>query len=263
MACARTLAYVVAHPDDDAYGIAGVVALHAADPDFRFVLVHATDGGGGAIRPGFPATRETLGRIRMQEDVNAWRAVGRAPDRHEWLGFPDGEVDRVPLDELTDAIDAVLVSEQPAVVGTFGPDGIFGHPDHVAVGRATDAAFHRHASTTGPAFRRLLHGAVPTSVFDRWNAQRAQLGLRVFDPTQMYEMRSVPDEDIGMVIDCRTVSDRIVAGLLEHRSQLHVMTDGPGDLGRLQHVVGRSWHVVAWPPAADGRVLTGVFDGLA
>lgn len=53
-------AAVVAHPDDDAYGMAGTVALHAADPDFRFILIHATDGGGGGdIREGFPATRES------------------------------------------------------------------------------------------------------------------------------------------------------------------------------------------------------------
>ncbi len=217
----RSLACVVAHPDDDAYGIAGAVALHAADPDFRFVLVHASDGGAGDIRPGFPATRETLGRIRMDEDENAWRAVGRLPDRHDWLGFPDGEIDKVPFEDLVDVIDAVLVAEQPMVVATFGPDGVFGHPDHIAVGAATDAAFMRHAATTGPSFRRLLHAAVPQSVFDRWNGQRAAQGLWVFDPSRTYHMRGVPDEEIGMVIDCRTVSDRIVAGLREHRSQLH------------------------------------------
>ena len=88
MAPTRTLVCVVAHPDDDAYAIAGAVALNADDPEFRFVLVHATDGGGGDIRPDFPATRETLGGIRMQEDANAWQALGRMPDRHEWLGFP-------------------------------------------------------------------------------------------------------------------------------------------------------------------------------
>lgn len=33
------LALVVAHPDDDACGMAGTVALHSADPEFRFILV--------------------------------------------------------------------------------------------------------------------------------------------------------------------------------------------------------------------------------
>ena len=84
----RTLAAVVAHPDDDAYGIAGTVVLHADDPEFRFVLVHATDGEGGDIPPGFPATRETLGTVRRAEDVAAWQAVGREPDRHVWMGLP-------------------------------------------------------------------------------------------------------------------------------------------------------------------------------
>jgi N-acetyl-1-D-myo-inositol-2-amino-2-deoxy-alpha-D-glucopyranoside deacetylase len=263
MAPARTLVCVVAHPDDDAYSIAGVVALHAADPDFRFVLVHATDGEGGDIRPGFPATRETLGGIRVQEDVNAWRALGRPPDRHEWLGLPDGGLDQLPFDELTDAIDAVLVSEQPTVVATFGPDGVFGHPDHIAIGAATDAAFHRHAAETGPAFRRLLHFAVPESVFERWNQQRAAMGLWTFDPTRMYHMRGVPDDEIGMDIDCRTVSDRIVAGLREHRSQHHSFIDDPDDVDRWQRIVRRTWDVVAWPPRPDGAVLSGVFDGLA
>jgi LmbE family N-acetylglucosaminyl deacetylase len=54
------------------------------------------------------------------------------------------------------------------VVATFGPDGIFAHPDHIAIGAATDAAFLRSAATGGTAFRRLLHGGIPQSVFERW-----------------------------------------------------------------------------------------------
>jgi N-acetyl-1-D-myo-inositol-2-amino-2-deoxy-alpha-D-glucopyranoside deacetylase len=259
---ARTLACVVAHPDDDAYGIGGTVALHAADPGFRFVLIHATDGGGGDIRPGFPATRATLGAIRMREDAAAWQAVGRMPDRHEWLGHPDGEVDRVPFDRLVDVIEAVLVAEQPTVVATFGPDGIFGHPDHIAVGAATDEAFLRHAATSGPAFRRLVHHAVPQSVFDRWNRKRAEQGLPVFDPARPFHMRGVPDEEIGVTTDCSSVSDRIVAGLREHRSQLHVFIDDADDISRWRQIVRETWFVVAWPPQPPGTVLPDVFDGL-
>jgi len=88
-----SLAVVVAHPDDDAYGMAGSVALHAEDVGFRFILIHATDGGSGDIREGFAATPETLGAIRRSEDEAGWAALGRVPDRHEWLGHVDGEVD--------------------------------------------------------------------------------------------------------------------------------------------------------------------------
>ena len=34
----KRLAAVFAHPDDDTFGVAGTVALHAGDPAFRFVL---------------------------------------------------------------------------------------------------------------------------------------------------------------------------------------------------------------------------------
>lgn len=120
-----SLAFVVAQPDDDACGIVGTVALHASDPRFRFILIHAIDGGGGDIPEGFAATRQSLGRIRRAEDEAAWRALGRKPDRHEWLGFPDGGFGQVPSGELTEATDAILQEERPTVVGTFGPDGIF------------------------------------------------------------------------------------------------------------------------------------------
>ena len=133
------------------------------------MLVHATDGGLGDIRPGFPATRETLGEVRRAECASAWRTPGRPPDRHEWLGFPDGGVGDVPFSRLVDAVADVLEEECPDVVLTFGPDGIFGHPDHIAIGAATDAAFLRFAGTGRPGFRRLLHS-------------RPAVGVRTMEP---------------------------------------------------------------------------------
>ena len=260
----RTLACVVAHPDDDAYGAAGSVALHADDPDFRFILVHATAGEQGDIRAGFPATRQTLGSVRRAEDEAAWRALGRVPDRHEWLGLPDGGVADVPFDDVVESVARILEEEDPAVVMTFGPDGIFGHPDHIAIGAATDEAFARLRSGAGSGFQRLVHGAVPQSVFERWNRQRAELGLFTFDPTQTYHMRGVPDEQIRITVDCRDVTSRIVAGLREHRSQLHVMSDDPTDTDQWERRVRREWCTIASPePERGGPMLTDLFDGLA
>lgn len=260
----RTLACVFAHPDDDAYGAAGTVALHADEPDFRFILVHATSGEQGDIQDGFPATRQSLGRIRQAEDEAAWRALGRVPDRHEWLGLPDGGVADVPFTDVVAAVARILGEEDPAVVVTFGPDGIFGHPDHIAIGAATDAAFARLRSEGGSGFQRLAHGAVPQTVFERWNLQRAELGLHTFDPTQTYHMRGIPDDQIRITVDCREVTGRIVAGLREHKSQLHVMSDDPTNTDQWERRVRREWYAIAWPECRPGApMLTDLFDGIA
>jgi LmbE family N-acetylglucosaminyl deacetylase len=259
----RILVAVFAHPDDDAYGIAGTVALHADDPLFRFVLVVATDGEGGDIRPGFPATRETLGAVRRAEDAAAWRALGRVPDRSLWLGYPDGGVSDVPFAELVDRIAGILAEERPDVVATFGPDGIFGHPDHITIGAATDAAFGRLAPPARPGTRRLCHAAIPNSVFNRWNQKRAEEGRWVFNPSEIYHMRGVPDEEVAITVDTRPVADRIVAGLSEHRSQHHVIIDDPTDVERWRRIVSREWWSIAWPPRPAGSpMLTDLFDGL-
>jgi LmbE family N-acetylglucosaminyl deacetylase len=259
----RTLACVFAHPDDDAYGAAGSVALHADDPAFRFVLVHATSGELGDIRDGFPATRQTLGAVRRSEDEAAWRALGRVPDRHEWLGLPDGGVADVPFEEVVAAVGRVLEDEDPAVVVTFGPDGIFGHPDHIAIGAATDEAFARRRARGRSGFRRLAHGAVPQTVFERWNRQRAELGLATFDPTRTYHMRGVPDDRIDITVDCRQVSGRIVDGLRQHRSQLHVMSDDPTNTEQWERRVRREWYTIAWPEHGPRQpMLTDLFEGL-
>lgn len=263
MARNRTLAVVFAHPDDEAYGVAGSVALHADEPDFRFVLILATYGEQGEIRDGFPATRETLAAVRQAEDEAAWRALGRLPDRHEWLGLPDGGLTDVPFEELVLAVARILDEEDPAVVVTFGPDGIFGHPDHITIGAATDEAFSRLRSDDRSGFQRLVHGAVPQSVFERWNRQRADLGLSTFDPTQMYHMRGVPDEQIGIAVNCRQHARQIVAGLSKHQSQVHVMSDDPTNTEQWERRVGREWYAIAWPEIDDDApVLTDLFDGL-
>lgn len=263
MARNRTLACVVAHPDDDAHAVAGSVALHAHEADFRFILVHATRGEMGDIQPGFPATRETLGTIRQIEDEAAWRALGRVPDRHEWLGLPDGGVAQVPFEDVVALVERILAEEQPAVVATFGADGISGHPDHVTIGAATDAAFDRLRDRGGSGFQRLVHTAVPQSVVDRWNRRRVELGLFAFDPTEVYHLRGVPDEQIGITVDCRSVAMRAGDGLREHKSQHHVMSDVPGMPEQWDKRIKNEWHSIAWPPPQpEAPMLTDLFEGL-
>lgn len=258
----RVLAFVAAHPDDDVMGAAGIVALHRDDPSFRFVLVHATDGEAGEIAPSTGIRRERVGAVRREEDVAGWAAVGRQPDRHEWLGLPDGGLAGLPEGLLERRIAPILAEERPDVVLTFGPDGITGHPDHIAVGSATTRAFLRIAADDGPSLRRLFHGAYPQSALDRLNARRVTAGLEAFDPRRVFDPRGVDDQLIACTIDQRAVLPLIVAAFRAHRTQWEpywATLDEPA----WRAAAGANHLVQVWPPWPAGTPrLADPFEGL-
>jgi LmbE family N-acetylglucosaminyl deacetylase len=257
----RSLAVVVAHPDDDTFGCAGTVALHRDDPDFRFVLIHATAGEAGQIAEGSGATREHLGEIRQEEDRRSWVALGREPDRHEWLDYPDGGLGEVPFDEIVDRIAAIFGEDPPGVVITFGPDGVTGHVDHVTVGKAATEAFHRCRAEGLEGFDRLLHQSIKQSDLNTWNERLLAQGKEPMDPTKMFQPRGVPDGTIGVEVDCSSVVDRKRAALLEHRTQVGDVQDWSEEEQRF--VLRWEHHVVAWPSRTPGEpVLPDVFEGL-
>jgi LmbE family N-acetylglucosaminyl deacetylase len=254
---------VVAHPDDDTFGCSGTVALHADNPDLRFVLVHVTSGEKGEIADPSLATPETLGAVREEEDRRSWAALGREPDRHEWLRYPDHDVAAQPVGELIDRIAEILREERPDVVMTFGPDGVSGHPDHIAVGMATSEAFERLRAEGLGGFRRLLHHALPQSLLDAWNEQLVAQGKEPLDPTQLYQPRGVPDEEIGVQVDCTPVIDRKLAAVREHATQAGDDDEAMGSEEDRRRAFSIETHVIAWPRRTPGDAVLGdVFEGL-
>lgn len=259
---ARTMVFVGAHPDDDLMALSGIVALHREDPDLRFVIVLATDGEGGNIAAGSEATPSTLGAVRRREAVAGWEIIGRQPDRLVWLGLADGGLADLPPDQLEAPLTEVLQQERPEVVITFGPDGISGHPDHIAVGQATDRAYARLTRDSGPGLRRLLHMALPQSGFDDMNAHRVRSGFEPLDPTRPYWPRGVPDDDIDVTVDLRAVWPRTRAAMQAHRSQWAPPWSEYDDEGWRRSAGAR--HFVQELPARDrgaGR-LRSIFEGL-
>src|SRR5207244_10397044 len=92
---------------------------------------HAT---GTPHHPGAAA----LAAIREQELHAAAAALGI---RHvALLDYADGEVDRASGGDAVAAIVAHIRRVRPHVVVTFGPDGAYGHPDHIAISQLTTAA---------------------------------------------------------------------------------------------------------------------------
>jgi LmbE family N-acetylglucosaminyl deacetylase len=106
---------------------------------------------------GQVVTRADLPRVREAELRTVLQLYGARPPI--FLGYRDQEMAYANADELTAKIAAVMAAIKPDVVITFGPLGLSGHPDHVAVHRATVAAFHRYRHRT-PAPPRLYYKAL-------------------------------------------------------------------------------------------------------
>lgn len=255
----RRVACVFAHPDDDTYGVAGSLALHANDA-LQLTVIMATSGGAGRIADPSLATRETLGRVREAEDVASWRALGFDPDVR-FLRHPDGGLARIPREQLVLEVRNLLEETAPEVVVTFGPDGITGHEDHVAIGAVATEAFQAtRTPSSGRAFSRLLHNVVPQSSLDRLNELFRERGLEPMDPTQPFMPRGVPDRTVGVRVDCTSVYERKLEAIRCHKTQAE-LEDVPYDLW--PEMLSTESFTVAWPERRPrDPVLADLFEGL-
>jgi LmbE family N-acetylglucosaminyl deacetylase len=131
---------VFAHPDDETFCAGGTIAQKVA-AGWEVMAVSATRGQAGQIRDPQAATRLTLGQVREREFYAACELLGV---HHALvLDYMDGTLQEVDPHALTGAVVQVMRAFRPDVVITFGPDGAYGHPDHVAIGAATTHAFEQ------------------------------------------------------------------------------------------------------------------------
>jgi LmbE family N-acetylglucosaminyl deacetylase len=257
----RRLAAVFAHPDDDAFGITGTVAMHADDPGFAFCLVLATSGERGMISDPALAAREHLGEVREAEALAGWRTLGREPDRLEFLRYPDGGVADAPFEELVGRIASILRDERPDVVITFGPEGVTAHPDHITVGRAATEAFHRLRREGIQGFRRLLHNRLRQGDVDRLSTELVSRGMDPIDQTALFQPHGVPDELVNVIVDCSGVWRRKRAALDQHRTQADDTQAFPKDLE--ERILGTETFAQAWPETDPSSLGLGdVFERL-
>jgi len=133
-----SLMCILAHPDDETLGLGSTIAKACAE-GIPVDLVCATRGergwtGAPEANPG----EQALGVIREAELRAAATVLGLR--RVDFLDYVDGDLDQADPREATARIVAHLRRARPAVVVTFGPDGSYGHPDHVAISQLTTSA---------------------------------------------------------------------------------------------------------------------------
>jgi LmbE family N-acetylglucosaminyl deacetylase len=177
----RRLLAVLAHPDDESLGMGGTLAKYAHE-GVEVFLVTATRGEGGRFdghRAGDPRHPGSmaLGAIREGELREAAAALGIR--EVTLLDYQDQRLDSADPREVVPRLAAEFRRIRPDVVVTFGPDGAYGHPDHIAISQFTTAAVVTAADGAGSlageaaaphSVSKLYYLAWPEST---WNAYRA------------------------------------------------------------------------------------------
>jgi len=123
---------VFAHPDDEAFGTSGTLTKYAAE-GCDVTLVTATRGEAGQIAEPDLATPANLPDVREHELRCACEIYGIHPPR--FLDYQDGQLPLVNQGQAVGKLVRLIRELRPQVLITFGPDGIYGHYDHIAAHR--------------------------------------------------------------------------------------------------------------------------------
>ena len=149
---------VLAHPDDESFGMGGTLALYA-QKGFDVYLICATRGEVGDVAPelmeGFSSVAELReGELRCAAQHLGLKNVFFLDYRDS--GMP-GSIDNKhadaqvahPVEEVAGKVVKHIREIKPDIVLTFDPIGGYRHPDHIHIHNATVLAFEK---ASDPAF---------------------------------------------------------------------------------------------------------------
>ncbi|MBP9502565.1 MAG: PIG-L family deacetylase [Candidatus Promineofilum sp.] len=195
----KTAMFIVAHPDDLEFGVAGTAAKWARGGS-RNIYVVITDGNVGSHENGM--TREKLAEVRRAEQTAAADVVGA---ECIFLGYDDGFLQ--PTLELRKKLVRLMRQYRPDTIVCMDPTNFFpsddyiNHPDHRAAGQATlDAVF-------------------PAVEMDLLYPDLAAEGLTGYKVNYVYVILS---QKANCYIDISDTIDLKVEALKKHASQFEV-----------------------------------------
>lgn len=279
----RRLLAVLAHPDDESYGMGGTLARYSREGVDVHVAI-ATDGAAGSIDPKWQGDRSRLAEARTGELERASDILGVQLHRlgyrdSGYIGDPAGEHPRAWINadkhEAVGEVVELIRRLRPDVLVTHDETGGYYHPDHIQCCTIVTAAFKATADATqyaeiGPEpFRpvRFYYSAFS----NRWvRFLMAYMRLKGQDPTRAgrnqdidYTRIGLPPEVITTTVNYRKYWDIKMAASAEHGSQ-----GGGTSFSRmfpvwLQKILfGYETYIRVAPPLAKGQHEKGLFDQL-
>lgn len=219
----------LAHPDDEIFH--GGMLAHLAERGARVTLVCATDGEAGKPHPSVGPVAD-LGALRVEELRRSCDHLGI--DAPVLLRFHDsGRKERqrhddphalanVDMLDVEAALRGVIADVKPHVVLTYEPHGGYYHPDHVAIHRATTAAFFASGVLGSDAPERLFYTAMLREVF--LGLADASRGRGLVDGLDA-DVFSTATEMVAVAFDARPYLERKLSALTAHQSAFGLTAD--------------------------------------
>lgn len=217
-----TLMAIFAHPDDEVFGSGGTLAKYA-QTGVDVHLVMATRGEAGEIANPNVTLTQPMGMLREHELRCACQNYGLKA--LHLLGYMDGQTTIAPQGEAVYKVVKLLREIKPQVLISFGPEGVYGHYDHLAVHRWATAAVQLAADATRWPELGLPHGV--TKFYHRAMPQEQvarieQISGRSYIPMDgiPFSFLGYPLEEITTIIDVSEYADIKLNAIRCHASQL-------------------------------------------
>lgn len=281
----KTIMAVLAHPDDESFGMGGTLALYA-QKGFDTYYVCATRGEAGSVDEehlkGFKDTAE----MRTDELMRASKILGLK--EVFFLGYrdsgmpgmdannhPDAQINH-PIEEVAGRVVKYIRELKPDVVLTFDPIGGYKHPDHIHIQRATTLAFEKADDASfhpevGAPFKPL---ALYYHVFPSWFLKWATKLMPLFGKNPSKWGRNgdidltelIADFPVHVKLNIRDVAEIKRQAGMQHVSQGGGITTTRWSLFGFMNWIfgGVENYMRAYPPVANGnfRRQHDLFDGI-
>ena len=275
---------VLAHPDDESFGLGGTLALYARR-GYDIYLVCATRGEAGTVDKEYLNGFKDTAELRTHELLQAAKVLGLKEVfflGYRDSGMPGTEENRHPDAQINHSIDEVagkivrFIRElKPEIVLTFDPIGGYRHPDPIHIHHATNLAFEKAGDTSfhpeaGAPFepRALFYQVFPRG-FLKWMTRLMPLFGK--DPRKWGRNGDIDLKELAEVefpvhvrVDIRPVAEIKGQAGAQHASQGGVGMR-TGLMGLVTRLFGeREDYMRAFPPVPGGRnqVSRDLFDHL-
>jgi LmbE family N-acetylglucosaminyl deacetylase len=259
---------IFAHPDDESLGTGSTLAKYTAE-GVQVFLICATKGergwtGDEKDNPG----EVELGRIREKELLCAAETLG--VQQVYFLNYLDGDLDQANSNEAMGRIAAIIREVRPQVALTFGPDGVYGHPDHIAIsqfasGACLLAADSSHLDSKGLASHRIskfYYFENDASIIENYTSFFGNIEMEIDGLPRSFI--NWPDWMITTIIDGSAYWPIALKAVNCHKSQVSIY----GDLNKLSEersvaLWGKRTYYRVFSSANNSRELeTDFFQGI-